>query len=244
MASFNKLTIGNQTFDVSVVRELPAQWIQELDGDDIWWMLAIPTDLDYQAGQIYQIDYNDAYDDLANKNSSLHTLYDHNDGIETLIVTDVSEYGVAFSKTSDSVVVRFSPYTGVDNVTNKNVDVLVAYEGEFAPTATDIVYFAQQTRIDSMYYYQISYEALASPYTTATIFYCGDIPVPVRVLIDASTGDYTFVNINTGKSIPFEENENGYILSSEDINASNSVSSGSSSGGTQLLHAAIQETII
>jgi len=242
MASFNKLTVGNQTFDVSGVKELPAQWIQDEDGG---WMLAIPKDLDYQIGQVYLINYDKLNDDLYDKNFRMHLAYVH-DGVEMLVVAndseDYAEDGAALSRLGMSDPVYFDPYTGVDKVTNDNVDVLAAYEEDIAPISPDIAYFAiiQAGPISQKRRYLIPYEAFIGSYTiTRTTFYfdAGNKGyIPVKVLIDTND-DAIFVNTNTGNSIPSEQDDDkgGYILFEEDVIASNNISSGSSSGSVPVI---------
>lgn len=233
MASFNKLTIGNQTFDVSgVIQKLDAQWIQE--GNK--WYVGIPPKsyTDYQVGQVYQINFREMYNILVEASVEGRPKYNQH-GIETYVVSRVDDVNneIIFQRlhTTDDIELQFNGYV------NDGVVVFFRCDEEYFLPYTSNTYVGTATsiEIDQEPYYSIStdilYIYMENP--NGIIFYLGS--TAVKGFADGE--DLYFINLATYNQIPYErdDNENRCLIKVSDIQASCSLSS--SSSGTQLLRA-------
>lgn len=231
MASFNKLTIGNQTFDVSgIIQKLDARWIKNNQ-----WYVRIPpkSQVDYQVGQIYQIDFDEMNDALEGDYPNYYCW-----GIETYVVSEIIIPEVV--NNNQSGLIRFKQLrTGniitFDGHVNAGViEYFTCYEKYFLPSVTTFMDTRYMTpiEIDQVSYYSIS-EDIIDQYKIGSdgiLFILGD--TNVKCFANFSNGeDLYFINLVTYNQIPYErdDNEYRYLIKVSDVDASNSVSEGSSS---------------
>lgn len=242
MASFNKLTIGNQTFDVSgVIQKLDAQWIKS---GDKWYVSIPPKSItDYQVGQVYQINFNEMYKILAEAGVEEYPKYSHY-GIETYVVSDVDDGdgdngGIGLQRLHAGDNIDDSANIWFERV---NAEYFRCPEEYFLPYASNTYNGSSamtNVEIDQVPYYSIPTDIiyLYSLNPDGIIFHLGS--AIVKCFRDGK--GLHFINLATYNQIPYErdDNEDRYLIKVSDVQAS--YSSSSSGGGTQLLHAAIPQ---
>lgn len=237
MASFNKLTIGNQTFDVSgVIQKLDAGWVQ---GDNKWYVGIPPkSQVDYQVGQVYQINFREMSKILAEAGVEERPKYDCW-RIETYVVYEVDD-----SDDGGISLQRLHAGDNIDDSTNiwferVNEGYFRCGEEYFLPYASNtyIASAVTSVEIDQVPYFSIPIDIilLYMHNPDGIIFYLDSAIVKCF----ADDEDVYFINLATYNQIPYEkdDNENRCLIKASDVQAS--YSSSSSGGGTQLLHAAI-----
>lgn len=235
MASFNKLTIGNQTFDVSgVIQKLDAQWIQ---GDNKWYVGIPPkSQVDYQVGQVYQINFREMSKILDEAGVEERPKYDRW-RIETYVVYEVDDSddgGISLQRlhAGDSIG-GGSTALWFERV---NEGYFRCGEEYFLPYASNtyIASAVTSVEIDQVPYFSIPIDiiSLYEYNPNGIVFYLNAL---VKCFTDDN--DLYFINLATYNQIPYErdDNENRYLIKVSDVQAS--YSSSSSGGGTQLLHA-------